>query len=205
MATAKKSTSKTSAKTAAAKKTAPKSATKSAAEKKTAPKTAAAKSATAKKATAKSAAAKTAAPKTVAAKSVAPKKSATEISVNGNKKISTLQKEFTKKFPYLGIYIFDISMKPLAAVGQTIWPLPADKTLASVRRVNTGGEISINGHKKIGNLEAEFDKVFGLYIQVCTMDTTGKKFYTSAAQDAYSLTAYNSQCEQHPMWVRFSY
>lgn len=42
----------------------------------------------------------------VAAKKTTAAKSTTELTVTGNKKIITLQKEFNKKFPYLRLGIF---------------------------------------------------------------------------------------------------
>lgn len=166
-----------------------------------------AKKNTAKRAETKKTAPKSAAPKEAAKKSDATKKSsaATGISVNGNKKIATLQKEFTKKFPYVGIYVFDPSMKEKARIGAAISPFNPDLTLASVRRVNSGGSISINGHKKIGTLENEFDSVFGLYVQVCCQTIRNQRHYTMPEQDAYTLTAYNKWCEENPEMVEFSY
>lgn len=172
----------------------------------------AAKTAETKKTSTKAAAnaKKCAAPKKTAAatpKSAAPKKSATvtEISVNGNKKIATLQKEFSRKFPYTGIYVFDPSMKPIALVGGPISPFNPELTIAAVRRVNSGGSISINGHKKIGTLEKEFEEVFGLYIQVCCQTVRNQRHYTMPEQDAYTLTAYNKWCEANPEMVEFTY
>ena len=66
----------------------------------------AAKKVTAKPTVKKTTSAKPAAKKTSTAKTVAKKVSTTEISVNGNKKVGTLQKEFNKKFPYIRLGIF---------------------------------------------------------------------------------------------------
>lgn len=85
-----------------------------------------------------------------------------EISVSGNKKIGTLQKEFNKKFPYLQLCLFYSYMRIESSKTQ----LPDDKTLASVRRADSGGDMSISGNKKIKSLEKEFDTFFGLYAQV---------------------------------------
>lgn len=93
----------------------------------------------------------------------------TELSVSGNKKIATLQKEFNKRFPYLrlGLYYSYMRKEPVKT------QLPGDKTLASVRRADSGGDISISGNKKIKSVEKEFDTVFGLYAQVCYTEVTG--------------------------------
>lgn len=145
---------------------------------------------TAAKPAAKKTAAKPAAKKTTAAK---PAAKSTEISVNGNKKIGTLQKEFNKKFPYLRLSIYYSYMRNES----TKTPLPEDKTLASVRRADSGGDISISGNKKIKSLEKEFDTVFGLYAQVCYTTAEGNRYYTSGSADEKTLSAFNAECEKN--------
>ena len=122
--------------------------------------------------------------------------SSTAISVTGNKKIGTLQKEFNKKFPYLQLCIFYSYARNGVKKGETITQIEADKTLASVRRADSGGTISIAGNKRIGTLEKEFDKVFGLYAQVCYYNKAGKGFYTTGASDTKTLSAFNAECEK---------
>ena len=143
------------------------------------------------------AAAKPAAKKTTAAKPAAKKvvTKATEISVTGNKKIETLCKEFNKRFPYLQLCIFYSYARQQVAKGESITPIDRSKTLASVRRADSGGDISISGNKKIKSLEKEFDTVFGLYCQVCYYSPEGKGYYTTGSADEMTLSAFNSHCE----------
>lgn len=156
---------------------------------------------TAAKPAAKKPAAKPAVKKTVvkaAPKKAAPAKtSTTEISVTGNKKIGTLMKEFNKKFPYIRLGIFYSYARQEVAKGGTIYNIDADKTLASVRRADSGGDISISGNKKIKSLEQEFDKVFGLYAQVCYTTKEGKRYYTSGSTDEKTLASFNAECEKN--------
>ena len=63
--------------------------------------------------------------------------------------LGTLQKEFNKKFPYLRLGIFYSYAREQVAKGESITPISGDKTLASVRRADSGGDISISGNKKI--------------------------------------------------------
>ena len=170
------------------------------AKKTTAAKPAAKKATVTKKTTtAKSAAKKTTAPKTTTkptAKATATKKVATkkavEISVTGNKKIDTLRKEFNMQFPYLRLSLYYSYMRNES----TKTPLSGDKTLSSVRRADSGGDISIAGNKKIKTLEKEFDTVFGLYAQVCYTTGEGKRYYTSGSDDDKTLAAFNAECEK---------
>ncbi len=51
----------------------------------------------------------------------------TEITVTGQKKIATLQKEFTEKFPYLGIRLFSEEEWQKSLRGENIKALPSMK------------------------------------------------------------------------------
>lgn len=183
--------------------------TKKPAAKKPAAKPAAKKAAPAKKTAAKSAAkkatskpaakpvAKKVAAKPLVKKTAPAKTSTTELSVTGNKKIGTLQKEFNKKFPYLRLKICYSYARQAVAKGETISGIDPDKTLASVRRADSGGDISISGNKKIKSLEKEFDTVFGLYAQVCYTSKEGSRYYTSGSNDEKTLASFNAECEKN--------
>lgn len=152
----------------------------------------------AKKTTAKPAAKKTATAKPAVKPAAKPvEKKSTEISVSGNKKIATLQKEFNKKFPYIRLGIYYSYARQQVAKGETITQIDGDKTLASVRRADSGGDISISGNKKIKSLEKEFDTVFGLYAQICYTTAEGKRYYTSKSDDDMTLAAFNAKCEKN--------
>lgn len=178
------------AKTTTTKKTttAKKTATKSAAAKKTT---------TAAKKTTTTATKKTAAAKPAAKKTTTTTKSATEISVTGNKKVGTLRKEFNKKFPYLNLLVCYSYSREMVKKGDSLGGrIPDDRTLASVRRADSGGDISISGNKKIKSLEKEFDTVFGLYCQICYTSEAGNRYYTSGSQDEKTLASFNAECEK---------
>lgn len=154
--------------------------------------------ATVKKKAAKKAAAKTAKPvaKKTTTKAASIKTSATEISVTGNKKIGTLKKEFNQKFNYIRLYIYDQSQAAAEAKGERLYELDHNKTLSSVRRVNSGGTISINGNKKVKTLEKEFETVFGLYAQVGWVTKEGGLFYSIGISDEKTLSQINEDCKR---------
>lgn len=155
---------------------------------------AAKKAAATKKTTAKPAAKTTAKP---VAKPAATKTSASGLSVTGNKKIGTLMKEFNKQFPYLRLKICYSYARDAVKKGESISGINVEKTLASVRRADSGGTISISGNKKIKSLEKEFDTVFGLYAQVCYTEKDGSRYYTSGSADEKTLAAFNAECEKN--------
>lgn len=119
------------------------------------------------------------------------------ISVTGNKKIATLQKEFNEQFPYIRLGIFYSYARNEVSKGGTIYNIPGDKTLASVRRGSGSGKISIAGNKKVASLEREFDKEFGLYAQICYTTKEGNRYYTSGSADSMTLSAFNDECRKN--------
>lgn len=117
------------------------------------------------------------------------------LNVTGNKKIETLRKEFNKIFPYLRLGIFYSYAREQVKKGEPITPIDGSKTLASVRRADSGGEISIAPNKRVESVEKEFDKAFGLYCQICYTDGDGRRYYTSGSDDKLTLAALNKKLE----------
>ena len=107
-----------------------------------------------------------------------------EVSVTGNKKLKTLYKEFNKNFPYISLYVFPLSEK----VKSTQHPHDPEKRISEVRTKTSPGDISIHGRTHAGNLEDNFEKIFGLYSQVCYTTSDGSRYYTTGAKDKMSLS-----------------
>lgn len=148
--------------------------------------TTAAKPAAKKTTAAKTATKPTAAKKTTAAKPAAkPAASTTGLSVRGNKKIETFQKEFNKKFPYLGILFFN-------RMGRE---LKGDKTFGEIAGSAPGGAVSVSGNKHIGNLEADFLKNFNIKVQVFWTSKKSGRIITSHTDDL-TLAKLNALCEK---------
>ncbi len=134
----------------------------------TAKKTTAAKPAAKKTTTA----AKPAAKKTTA-KADAPKAGG-EITVNGNKIIQTVQKEFSKKFEYLTLcFIVDEDRgKSVNVKG-----INTAKRISEVRKKVSTKEISIHGRTKVQNIEEYFWKELGIACQIGICNYSGHKHY----------------------------
>jgi len=130
--------------------------------------------------------------KTIKPAEVKTTSSSTEMRVSGKKMIGTLQKEFMAKFPYLRLRIFPYSEKNKS----TKTSYSKDVKIGDVRKKDSAGEVSINGRKLVKNLESDFEKVFGLYAQVCFTLEDGKKHYTSGDFDEMSLTQLNAYGEK---------
>lgn len=118
---------------------------------------------------------------------------AREVSTNGRKKVSTLQKEFNANFPYLWLYICPSSEKGKykdGGTGGNISSVDVNKTLSEVRTKKGSGEISFTGSKNIGTIEREFESIFGLFVQIVYKNANGDRFYTKGFEKV-SLTELN--------------
>lgn len=127
-------------------------------------------------------AAKKAAPaKKAAAKKPAAKKAAApapkvggEITVNGNKIMKTLQREFSRKFNYLTLcFIIDADRcKSVNVKG-----INTDKRLSEVRKKFSNEEISLHGRTKVGNIERYFWEGLGIACQIGICNYSGHPHY----------------------------
>jgi hypothetical protein len=113
------------------------------------------------------------------------------VSIVGQKLISTLQQEFSRHHPYLGLVLFSTAEHEKSMRGQPARPLASDQTIASVREKKSTEDLSINGNMLVQNLERRILEVYGLYAQVCIMSDGGKRAYTGATHDGYTLSQLN--------------
>ena len=177
------------------------------AKKTTAAKPAAKKTTAAKPAAKKTTAAKPAAKKTTTAKPVVKKTTATakpatakpasgaEITVNGNKIMKTLQKEFSKKFEYLMLcFIVDADR----GKSVNIRSINTDKRVSEVRKKVSTAEISIHGRTKVVNIENYFWKELGIACQIGVCNYNGHKYYFPIGDwfNGKTLTAANDWAKE---------
>lgn len=119
-----------------------------------------------------------------------------EITVTGQKKIATLQREFTEKFPFLGIRLFSEEEWKKSLRGDKIKALPTDQTIAKVRTRQHAEPISIHGRTKVSTLEEQFRERYGLNCQVVVHKKgASTKSYTTGEMDSLGLTELNRRLE----------
>ena len=109
---------------------------------------------------------------------------ATELSMNGRKKIETIQKEFTGKFPYLTLVFLD-------AKRQTI---DISKSLSEVRKVK-GDDVSIIASLKVNTLEKRFLDNFGIIVEVAYQKQ--EKLIFTKDNVNQTLNELNKWCSEH--------
>ena len=114
-----------------------------------------------------------------------------DINVNGRIKVSTFQKDFLKKFPYL--------VPTLRTSNGT--GIDNSLTIAGARAKAVGGdykpsgqaELSVNGNLQVGSFENRFKAAFGIDCQICYKSPGGKLLKTNAARDKITLTTLNAE------------
>jgi hypothetical protein len=109
---------------------------------------------------------------------------ASELSMNGRKKIETLQKEFTQKFPYLTLVFLDKEKRAI----------DISKSLSEVRQAK-GEDISIIASLKVNTLEKRFLENFGLVVEVA-YQKSNKVVYTKDNVDK-TLNELNKWCQEN--------
>jgi uncharacterized protein (TIGR02145 family) len=109
---------------------------------------------------------------------------ASELSMNGKKKIETLQKEFTQKFAYLTLVFLDKERRAI----------DISKSLSEVRQAK-GDDISIIASLKVNTLEKRFLENFGIIVEVA-YQKSDKVVYTKDNVDK-TLNELNKWCEEN--------
>ena len=109
---------------------------------------------------------------------------ASELSMNGRKKIETLQEDFNEKFEYLNLTFFDY----------TGIEIPKDKTLSEIRK-SKGEDISIIASLKISTLEKKFEEEIGVKVEVSYKK--GGQILHTINQNQLTLNELNEWCAQN--------
>ena len=117
-----------------------------------------------------------------------------DIKVNGRIKVSTFQKDFVKKFPYL---VPTLRTPDGKGIDNSL-------TIAGARAKAVGGdykpsgeaELSINGNLLVGSFEKRFQAAFGIDCEICYKTAGGRLMKTNADHDKQTLTALNANLKE---------
>jgi hypothetical protein len=113
-----------------------------------------------------------------------------EILIDNDISIETIQDGFRKHFPFLKL-IFYKTAHETAAGSQPKDEIDSTLTIGEVRSKDSEGHISINGHKKVSTLETEFREHYGLNVQV--FRKSRKIWLQTTATDSWTLTEQNER------------
>jgi len=118
-----------------------------------------------------------------------------EITIHDSYKLSEIQEDFRKHFPFLKIEFF--SFEPGAKKIYSKKHLIKDtlQSLRDIRHIHFAGPISINGHQKVKTLETNFREQYGIEIQV--FRKSGDTWLQTSVTDDWTLTEQNKKGEEH--------
>ena len=109
---------------------------------------------------------------------------ASELSMNGRKKLETIKKEFNEKFEYLTLSFFDTNGVEF----------DQEKTLSEIRKTK-GDDISIIASLKISSLEKKFEDEIGVKVEVSFIK--GGQIIQTVEQNSLTLNELNEWCAQN--------
>lgn len=108
--------------------------------------------------------------------------------INDHKSLREIQQEFNQKFPYLKIEFY--KGKHLPGEGSPVKErLNPEQPIGAIRTVHNDGDMSINGHLKVGSFERAFLNKYGLNVQV--FRKSGNLWMQTTATDDWTLHEQN--------------
>lgn len=110
-----------------------------------------------------------------------------KLTITDQTNIAALMKEFTMKFPYLGLKVHGLQPEEL------------DQTIGSVKAEGTtGGTIYIYGSMSVSKLKKLFKELYGLNVQVCYSpkeEGDNDDCMANEEDGQYTLAAFNKMRE----------
>lgn len=109
------------------------------------------------------------------------------IEINNSRTIREIREAFTGRFPFLKLEFFNESHEREAASGGM--PCKPDLTLGEIRSKNTQGIITLDPDNETGAVEKEFERRFGLNVQVYRLQSG--QWIQTAGTDILTLKEQN--------------
>lgn len=118
------------------------------------------------------------------------------ISVNGQKKLATLQREFSKKFEYLFL-AFIVTEDHHKSVN--VRSLNTNQRIADVRIKFSNEDLTLNGRTMVKNMEKRFFEDLGIACQIAIQNYNGHTYYFPIGSffNELSLTKANEWAEKN--------
>jgi hypothetical protein len=104
-----------------------------------------------------------------------------EITFTGNKKLKSIAREWSTKYPYLFLRFFDADGKVVS------W----EQTHASVRGKKSASELSTNAGMNVGTFESRYEAAFGSRVEIM-YQKNGRNYQSLADSNSMSLNEYNT-------------
>ncbi len=113
--------------------------------------------------------------------------------ITDSKKLNEIKREFSEKFPYLKLEFYAKAHKE-GEGSKDSQKIDGEHTIGSVRATHAEGDLSINGHLKVGTFERMFFEKYGLNAQV--FRKSGTIWLQTISTDEWTLTEQNSRGEK---------
>ena len=110
--------------------------------------------------------------------------------ITDSKKLFDIKREFSEKFPYLKLEFYAKHHKE-GEGSEAKLLIDGDETIGHVRATHIEGDLSIDGHLKVGNFERMFFEKYGLNVQV--FRKSGSIWLQTIKTDEWTLTEQNSR------------
>ena len=115
-----------------------------------------------------------------------------KITINDNRKITSIQEEFNQTFPYLRLEFFFRPHKPGTGSAKKLIRNNT-LTLGECRSIHNAGKIVITPVMTVTELEQNFGEIYGLGVQVFRQ--SGKTWLETTVTDGWTLEEQNKQGE----------
>lgn len=117
------------------------------------------------------------------------------MTITDNRSIASIQREFQTHFPFLKLEFYDT--EHVAGEGSPLNQQYQDnsKTIGEIRKKHTEGDLSINGHLLVKNLEKRFYVQYGLNVQV--FRKSGNTWLQTVSTDSWTLSEQNNKAAQY--------
>lgn len=110
------------------------------------------------------------------------------IEINDTKTIAEIRNEFSEYYPYLCIEFYDIP-HGVQEITSYKHQYPHDKTIGQIRKKHNPGMLEIYSRHKTGMIEQEFQKLYGLNVQI--LRRQGNAWIQTAGTDELTLEEQN--------------
>ena len=110
------------------------------------------------------------------------------IEIDDTKTIGDIQDKFTEFFPFLQLEFYKEPHHWYEGSAERV-SIPAENKVGEVRTLHEHGDLEIHSWSRTGNLEEEFRKRFGLFVQV--LRRQGDEWLQTIRTDKLSLQEQN--------------
>jgi hypothetical protein len=111
-----------------------------------------------------------------------------EIHIDDRKNLESIKSEFSARYPFLKIEFFNKAHESGLGSPKTDM-ITHDLSLGEVRTKHNEGDILIKGDMKVGDLELQFETLYGIHVQI--FRKSGDLWLETSATDQWTLNEQN--------------